>query len=251
MSDLSEGGKALVQAARRADRPSDADRKRVLAALQARLGDAALLGASVTEAPRAVASGPSFARSKLLKWGLVGSTVLVLGAALFVPRFTDEREQVEPRTSVSVASAAPTPVVDAATAPVAVQPRTEPDLPTSPSARSDEPRAAPIATLEGARRAIVAPKAPARSRDGLTEEVALLSRAETELHAGRPAKALVALAEHQRRFPRGALAEERTAAKIQALCALGRNEEANAQLRQLLHISPKSALEERSRQACR
>lgn len=243
MSDLSEGGKALVQAARRADRPSDADRKRVLAALQARLGDAALLGASASEAPRAVASGVSFARSKLLKWGFVGSTVLVAGVALFVPRFTHESEQAEPKPSVSVASAV--------TTPVAVPPRTEPDLPTSPNPRSDEPAAASIATPEGARRSIAAPKAPARSRDGLTEEVALLSRAETELHAGRPAKALVALAEHQRRFPRGALAEERTAAKIQALCALGRNEEANAQLRQLLHISPKSALEERSRQACR
>jgi hypothetical protein len=85
----------------------------------------------------------------------------------------------------------------------------------------------------------------------LAEEVALLSRAETELRAGRPAKALLALSEHQRKFPRGALSEERTAARIQALCALERTDEANAQLKQLLHISPNSAHEERARQACR
>jgi Flp pilus assembly protein TadD len=90
-----------------------------------------------------------------------------------------------------------------------------------------------------------------RSRDGLAEEVALLSRAETELRAGRPAKALSALSEHQRKFPRGALAEERAAARIQALCALGRTDDANAQLRQLLHLSPNSAHEGRARQACR
>ncbi|HEX2671109.1 MAG TPA: hypothetical protein VHM25_09575 [Polyangiaceae bacterium] len=242
MSDLSEGGKALVQAVRRADRPSDADRKRVLAALQARLGDAALLGAGVTEAPRAAASGARWVRSRFLKWGFVGSTVLVAGAALFVPRFGHEGEKAVPSAVVSVASAA--------APPVAVLPAA-PELPPVPSPQNDDPGAKLLVAPEGASRSTDAQKPPSRSRGGLTEEVALLSRAETELHAGRPAKALVALAEHQRKFPRGALAEERTAAKIQALCALGRNEEANTQLRQLLHISPKSALEERSRQACR
>jgi len=243
MSDLSEGGKALVEAVRRADRPSDADRKRVLAALQARLGDAALLGASVSEAPRVAASGARLLRSKFVKWGVVGSSVLVAGAALFVPRFGHKSEKATPSASVSVASAA--------TPPLAVPPQATPNLPAVPSSPSDDSGAPRLATPEGVSRPLDAQKAPARSRDGLTEEVELLSRAETELHAGRPAKALVALAEHQRKFPRGALAEERTAAKIQALCALGRSEEANAQLRQLLHISPKSALEERSRQACR
>jgi hypothetical protein len=206
------------------------------------LGDAALLGAGVTEAPHAATSAARFARSKFVKWGLVGSTVLVAGVALFVPRFAQQGDTAVPRASVSAASA---------TTPAAAIPPAVPDLPSAPSPQSDEPPAARLVAPEGVSRPIDAQKPPSRSRDGLSEEVALLSRAETELHAGRAAKALVALAEHQRRFPRGALAEERTAARIQALCALGRNEEANAQLRQLLHISPNSALEERSRQACR
>jgi hypothetical protein len=246
MSDLSEGGKALVQAVRRADRPSDADRKRVLAALQARLGDAALLGAGVSEAPPAAASGARWLRSKFVKWGFVGTTVLVAGAALFVPRFehkSDSAPPKAPKPSVSAASVATSSVV-------APQPPA-PDSPAVPSSHTQDPGATRLAIPEAGSRPMDAQKVPSRSRDGLTEEVALLSQAETELHAGRPARALVALTEHQRKFPRGALAEERTAAKIQALCALGRNEEANQQLRQLLHISPKSALEERSRQACR
>jgi len=244
MSDLSEGGKVLVQAGRLADRPSAADRQRVLLALQARLGDAALLASSAAEASRAAAASRA-ARSKYVKWGgWVGSAMLVAGTASLVPRLTHQGS-----ASAPVASA----VVSAKSASVVAVPAeraAEPQL--SPSAPSAAPEPARVPAPEAVNRPADAPRPAARSaRDSLAEEVALLSRAETELHAGRPAKALTALAEHQRKFPRGALAEERTAARIQALCALGRNEEANAQLRQLLHISPNSPLEERARQACR
>jgi len=242
MSDLSEGGKALVHAGRQADRPSDADRERVLVALRARLGEAALAATSAPQPPR-TPSQPSLAGSNLLKWGWVGPTVLVAGAAaLFVPRALQQREQAAPVAHTSVSVVIPPPAAPSS-APAEVAP--------SPSAEAVD-RASPRAeSVEGTSRPADAPKTQPRSRDTLAEEVALLSRAETELHAGRPAKALVALAEHQRKFPRGALAEERTAARIQALCALGRSDEANAQLRQLLHISPNSPQEERARQACR
>ena len=242
MSDLSLDGKALVQAGRRADRPSDADRERVLAALQARLGDAAVLATGLAAAPPAVppaSAGATASRSKLVKWGVVGPTVLVAGALWLVPRAFQHSQKAAPAPSASVSvsvmnvvSAQPTAEV------VSVAPEASP----SPSAVIADP---------GSSRPVDVQKVVPRPRDGLAEEVALLSRAETELRAGRPAKALLALAEHQRKFPRGTLAEERTAARIQALCALGRSDEANAQLRQLLHISPKSAHEERARQACR
>ncbi|HYQ46791.1 MAG TPA: hypothetical protein VER11_32700 [Polyangiaceae bacterium] len=246
MSDLSEGGKVLVKAGKLADRPSAADRQRVLLALQARLGDAALLAGSAAEASRVASSGAAAARSKYVKWGSwVGSAMLVAGAASLAPRFTHRSEKIAPAASASVASA---PRASTVAVPVDDAPQPAP-APSVPVAAPEATR--PVAP-EGANRSADAPKSSSRpSRDGLAEEVALLSRAETELHAGRPAKALTALAEHQRKFPRGALAEERTAARIQALCALGRTDEANAQLRQLLHISPNSPLEERARQACR
>jgi hypothetical protein len=44
MSDLSPEAEDLVRAGKRAGRPSDADRERVLDALRARLGDAVVLG---------------------------------------------------------------------------------------------------------------------------------------------------------------------------------------------------------------
>lgn len=247
MSDLTEGGRALVHAGRKADRPSDADRERVLVALRARLGDAAVLGAGVAQPPPA-AAGVGAASSKLVKWGWVGPAVFVAAGALwFVPRIGHESEKaaLAPSANVlrTVSVAAPL-MPKLGSAPEVVS-----AAPASPEVAAVD--SAPVVSTDAASRPIDAQKISSRSRDGLSEEVALLSRAETELHAGRPAKALVALAEHQRKFPRGALAEERTAARIQALCALGRNDEANAQLRQLLHISPNSALEERARQACR
>ena len=235
MSDLSSDGKALVEAGRRADRPSEADRERVLAALRARLGDAAVLATGLANAP-AAGGGIGASRSKFIKWGWLGPTVLVTGALLFAPRIWPGRNDGVPPPSASVATAVNAPVKIAETI------RRVPEVAPSPSAFD--------AHVSSARSADAQKTAP-RVRDGLAEEVALLSRAETELRAGRPAKALLALAEHQRKFPRGTLAEERTAARIQALCALGRNDEANAQLAQLLHISPNSAHEGRARQACR
>jgi hypothetical protein len=84
----------------------------------------------------------------------------------------------------------------------------------------------------------------------LAQEVAILSRAGTELHAGRPAAALEVLDEHQRKFPRGVLTQERGAARIQALCALGRMKEARAGLARLARAFPGSPHVARARKAC-
>jgi hypothetical protein len=67
----------------------------------------------------------------------------------------------------------------------------------------------------------------------LSEEVAIISRAETALRGGKPAAAIEILNEHERKFSNGLLAEERIAAQAQALRALGRTAEADAQLTKL------------------
>src|SRR4051812_25991551 len=104
MSDLTSGGKALVRAGRDADRPSAADRERVLAALRARLGDAAVLATGVAHLPPKT-SGVSAVRSKLVKWGWVGPTAaLVAGAWWFVPRAGHEGGKAVPAPSASMAS---------------------------------------------------------------------------------------------------------------------------------------------------
>jgi hypothetical protein len=77
--------------------------------------------------------------------------------------------------------------------------------------------------------------------------VEILSRAQTELHAGRYSSALRVLEEHARKFPRGTLAQERRAARIRALCGAGRVAEADAELARL---SPGSVHESSAREAC-
>jgi hypothetical protein len=70
--------------------------------------------------------------------------------------------------------------------------------------------------------------------------VAILSQAERALRAAKYQEALRLLDEHRRKFPNGALAQERSAARAQALCGLGRVSDAQAELARLAKVSPKS-----------
>jgi len=218
MVDLTPEAQSLVRAGRDALRPGEADRERVLQALLPKLGAA---GGATTTFIRA----PSAAKALLIKSGAVLVGLGAAGAGLF---YAWEPE-APPVSSAPVAQPAPLPPVS--------------------SAR-------PSSDLEGT--ATVAPEAPAGEKrtgnpartDSLAQEVAILSRAGAELHAGNPQAALAALSEHQRKFPNGVLGQERTAARVQALCALGRMKEARSELSRLTRVSPNSPLEARARKAC-
>jgi outer membrane protein assembly factor BamD (BamD/ComL family) len=56
----------------------------------------------------------------------------------------------------------------------------------------------------------------------------LLDRARSHLLHGHSAAALASIGEHARRFPRGALSEERDALRVEALVAAARYGEARA-----------------------
>jgi hypothetical protein len=131
---------------------------------------------------------------------------------------------------------------DAATAPVHSA-----ALPPAPVDKVPQSAPSAVTRAEAAERR--APLGP-RAADRLAEEVAILSQASVALHARRPAAALKALDEHRRKFPRGALGQERTSARIQALCALGRTNEARAELARLERTSPHSPHVARARKAC-
>jgi hypothetical protein len=60
------------------------------------------------------------------------------------------------------------------------------------------------------------------------QERALLEMAQVALGRGKGSEALDALGQHQSRFPRGELREERESLRIQALLALGRTDEARS-----------------------
>jgi hypothetical protein len=133
---------------------------------------------------------------------------------------------------VSAATEAPLPAPTVAAqtaAPVEApaQPSPEPALPAKPQ---------------------VEPQAPAQHpQDRLAQEVALLSRATSDLRAGRAGAALKSLDEHQRKFPTGMLTVERRAVRAQALCTLKRVSEGRAEISLLAPQSPAAG---RAKQLC-
>ena len=223
MTRLTPKAAELVQAGRAALRPSDADRERVFQALLPRLGAGLGAGAAMSTPSTAPAAASGGIAIK------VAAAIVVIGVAgggLFLALRTE-----------------PPPARPAATAPVpsAAAPRASIErVPES------SPSAVPRTEVTEKR----APAASSRPADSLAEEVAILSEASAALHAGRPAVALKALDEHRRKFPRGALGQERTSARIQALCALGRTKEARAELARLARTSPNSPHVARARKAC-
>jgi len=232
MSELSPELRELVLATRSANLATEADAARVLVALRARLGDAAVFG---IEATQAVESGMSsgFAFQKVLAFGITG--LAVVGGLWFATAHHVDASralQTFPGGSVTSNAMALAPSAPASSAPAA--PKAE-----EPTSATDT---TPTPALVGAR--LVASH---NGKDRLAEEVALLARAESALHNGNPSVALQVLNEHERRFRNGQLTEERIAARIQALCALGRATEADAQLARL---APKSLHSPRARQAC-
>jgi type IV secretory pathway VirB10-like protein len=215
MSTLSPKGQSLVRAGRRAYQPTQEDRARLVTQLRSHLGDAALPAetSATTTAATVSASGSA--------WPLISAVVVgvgILGGALYHvwpggPASAPVQQTGAPSVTV------PQPVQ-------ADEPAAVPDQ--APSAREEEqPAVAPPPA-----------SSPARPKDRLAAEVAILSHATRELRAGHPANALKALDEYRRAFPKGMLKDEQRAARAQALCALNRYDEAEAKLAELPRHSP-------------
>ncbi|NOU26492.1 MAG: hypothetical protein HOO96_01185, partial [Polyangiaceae bacterium] len=78
--------------------------------------------------------------------------------------------------------------------------------------------------------------------DDLAKERAVLDVARSALGRGDAANALVAAAEHERKFPQGALVEEREALAIQALAMQGRRTDAQTRAERFRKRFPRSML---------
>ena len=223
MSTLSPKGSDLVRAGRRAFQPTDADRDRLLSALRSRLGDSAL--------PPDLGPATAAATASRSLWPIISAVVvsvgIVGGALFFTLRSGTERDN---RRELSVAPVATSTQVSEPVAPPSAE---QPPKPAMAPVTTDTP-AAPAASAH-------------RPQDRLAAEVALLSRATRDLRAGRPSEALKALDEYHRKFPKGLLNEEQRAGRAQALCALGRFDEANEKL---AGLAPQSPLAVQARQFC-
>lgn len=234
MTSLGPKARALIQVGREAYGAKSGDRERIATALRGRLGAAALPPGGSAVQPLGTTGWAVAAR--------VAIGVSVVGGAAFLaarPNANVPQAAAWHASNSSTVVVAPpaseTPEAEAR-APAALAPATTETAPATPetaaavSPSSDAPAAS-----------------SARAHDGLAQEVALLSRATSALRSGHAADALRLLDEHQRRFPNGALSQERRAAKVQALCSLGRSKEAHAELAQLPARSLAAA---RARQAC-
>jgi len=235
MNNVSPELKQLFRAGELASRPLDVDRERVLRQLESRLGITLCNSGDVGNV--AVPKNPG--RSLITRIVGISAAALVVatGGIALMNSVTPKRPpEVENTTSkLAIGAGLSSATVEAPTTTLQQH-----------SAQLEDVRA-PAADLPKAARSAVALRATSHSRDNLSEEVTILSRAQNELLRGRAESALRLLGEHERKFSRGILAEERTAAKIQALCALGRVSEANALLSR---VSPRSVTGESARQAC-
>ncbi len=214
MSELSPRARQALQSS--ATRATSADRERIANALRVKLGPTSLPAAGGSGVPPARARWP-FVSSAIVGVGLIGGALFLMtrhGPANAVP--------VPHAVALAVTTDPVAPVVPAVDSEAASLPEAaaEPDLP-APSARP----------------------AP----DLLAQEVAFLERATSALHAGHASNALRILDECQRKFPNGLLALERSAARAQALCALGRRSDAQAELARLPAQSLGAA---RAKQVC-
>jgi hypothetical protein len=149
------------------------------------------------------------------------------------PRVEPMREPV-PSTPV-----APPPVEVAIAAPPVVTPA---PIEIAAGERLRKPRPATPAA---------APTTEADVDDGkLERERALVSAAQRALAEKRPARALDVLDDHARTFPHGAMAEDRDALRVVALCLAGRIADADASRTKFFRRWPKSLHASRVRKAC-
>lgn len=240
---LGPDARSLIAAADGADDPSSADEARVRAKLAARLAVAAGTGiAATTAAKTATASAGTAATTTLAAKIAIGVAVVsaTTGTAVLYERSThhDAPTVVEvPRPKVF------SPLVSSATASPIPSPSAAP-VPSSPMVTSvTSSKIAPPPPPKPKSTAMVA-------NDTIAEEASLLRAAHAALASGDGATAMTSLDEHARRFPRGALTEEREAARVMALCAQGRASEARASASAFVSANPRSPFAAQVRRSC-
>jgi hypothetical protein len=239
MNDLSVEAKALVARARDADGPGPERRARVKRAVAAALiGASASLGTAGTVAAAGSAAKSALTASSVALWLGMGAAI---GTVVSVPSLVVRLTQSEPLAHSSAPVTRPAPVLDQPAANTPVTPLKEPLAATG---------APDTTTLARPEAKALTSAAPVDAGPSLTDETRLLEAAQRELASGRARSALSLLEEHERRFPAGALGEERTAARVLSLCALGRGEEARRTATTFLETSPRSPLIPRLRGSC-
>jgi len=244
MNNLDFRARAIVDAARDADLPSPDDRDRIKRAVLVQV--AAGVGASTVAAGTVSAGvGMSLGMSLGMKVGLALLAVsLAGGGTAGYLHWTGQHRLAsvvkdEPKAPAATPASAGSPVkIPAVLAP----PAPAPAQAESKARKPDRSRKLTGQASGGGERLA--------AEDQLNGEVAVLKRAREQLRLGRPAQALDALLEYDRRFGKGVLGEERQAIAAIAACQAHPGPSARAQAQAFMHSSPTSPLLDRVRAAC-
>jgi hypothetical protein len=241
MTGLGPEANALLEAARLGDEPTDKDREHVRAAIATRLAAGAAAGLGVATVAR-VSIGAATRAGWASKPLLVAALVCAAGAGTLVASRTS------PRSAAPAARIAAPPAPASPEAPPGVWGEVATVVASSPApatVASEEPVTGlhPRARTPSMPSVATAPAGSTRgasNRGDVAAEVRLLGDAQSAMRAGEPERALLLLDEHARRYPKGALGEERDAARIGALCTLGRISEAREATDRFLRAAPLS-----------
>jgi hypothetical protein len=238
MKELGPDARELIRQVGAADGPGHATRDRIKRSLVAAIAAGATTAGTTGAAAAigAAAAGKSAATAGMVQigvWfvagGLIGAAVMApvaLTSSAPAPSSPASRLRVERPAPARVAEPGPR----AEPSPAPVEPVAE-SAPSNSAAPQKTPNVAPVPSALG-------------------QEVQLLKDAQRELSTGNAARSLALLDAHRAQFPRGELRGERMAARVFALCALGRVEEARRDAELFLVFAPDSPLVPRLMGSC-
>lgn len=240
MKQLSPSARRLFESARGQDEPDELARNRVARALSLKIAAGTSLTAAGASAATSAAAWVSILVKPMLLLAVSGA--LVTGGWLTMRALRPAVSAVvSARPATSIANSSPAAPVE----PPFLEPR--------PSVTTREAGKAPL-YRRAVRRSLPA-ESPTRlptvaSDAGLGAETEALRQAQQALRDKKPEQALQLLDEQDSRFRDGRLPQERSAARILALCQAGRTGEAQAQAGRFERLWPRSALLGRVRSAC-
>ena len=220
--DLRPSAREVVDAARRARTPSDAQRERAYQALLAGLSGGAVVGTAKVAGKSALL---------WLKWALPAALV-VASAGTYV-----WRAQRQP---------APAPRAVAPSAALAVSAPPAPPVAPPPDASASNALAVEPSALPP----IKAPASAKPSSDDLVQELSLLHQALAASQSGNAASALELAQQHAQRYPNSRLRNERDAIEVRSLCALGRAADAKRIADRLRGRAPNSPVSAALQDTC-
>ncbi len=255
MNDLSPRARRFIARTRSGDDPCPADEHRVGRELERRIASGAVAVGIAASAAKA-AGAATVGWGKALVWVTVG-----LGATVAALELRSGSPVTSPLPAVStsageIARAVPSSRAEIERVDPAPVASANPRLRETPSAPRDQSSsvdpalpssmAPPVARFD----VLPEPVSSVASSDRLAAETAALRMAQQAMRSGRPAETLALLDQQDALYARGALAQERAAARVMALCQLGNVSAGRTAAQAFEQRWPRSPLLGRVRTAC-